>query len=131
MIMLLIVHFETIVPAAQPLKPDGLKVSFDKYSSAVLMEWKEPFTHLPQFPILGYLMELQYLSADHTVLKTETLAVSGAETKFSQALNESDLCSSSRVCVTLRAWNKIGESHETKSNCTNIERGRHHLSCMK
>ena len=108
----------------RPLRPDGLEVSYKKYSGVLVMEWKEPFTHLPQFPILSYQAQLQYLAADQSTLKRQTVIIEGAEAKFSLVMNESELCSSSRVCVRLRARNGIGYSQETETTCTNIERGK-------
>lgn len=108
-------------PPAPPLTPYGLKVNYDRFRGAVELEWNEPFTHLPQFPILGYQAEVEFFTMEQTPFKMEKMDIS--DTSFLLVLNESEICNSSRVCISLRAQNEVGYGDETEASCANIERG--------
>jgi hypothetical protein len=108
--------------AVRPLTPGLLAVSYSRAVAAVQLQWEPPFTHLPEFPILGYQAELEYLRPNHSLLQRHLVLIPGAETNSSVGLNQSELCGSSRVCARLRARNSIGYSHWSDISCTNIER---------
>lgn len=113
--------------------PFGVVAGYDRDSTAVNVNWSEPFTYLPQFPILHYLAEIEYLTHDHDIFKRDRMVIKGVDTTFSLALNETELCSSKQICISLRAVNEIGYSKETETTCANIERGKamlHSQSCI-
>ena len=116
-------NYPCLDPPAPPLTPYGLQVNYNRFSGAVELEWNEPFTHLPQFPILGYQAEVEFFTMEQTRFKMKKVDLSDTETSFSLVLNESEICNSSRVCISLRAQNEVGYSLETETTCTNIERG--------
>jgi hypothetical protein len=109
--------------AGPPLRPGNLKVTYDKLRHSVELKWSEPFTHLPQFPILGYQAHVElFAMEDQSIFKRRAVDINDTVSAYSVSLDESEICSSSRVCISLRAINQIGYGEETKTACTNIER---------
>ena len=105
------------------MAPDDLVVHYNSTETTVALHWSRPFTHMPNFPILGYTVDLEYYKFDVTASKTATIDINGAETNYLIHLNESEVCTSKRLCITLRARNGIGYSSRTKNNCIDIKRG--------
>ena len=60
---------------------------------------------------------------DQSIFKRRAVDINDTVSAYSVSLDESEICSSSRVCIGLRAINQIGYGEETKTACTNIERG--------
>ena len=106
----------------RPLKPDGLKVLF--VEDTVKLSWNTPFTYMPQFPILNYMADVEFFTLDRNTWKTESIYIPGTETNFLFPLKESDICTSNRLCVSLRATNQIGYSPNTSITCITMERGK-------
>ena len=103
--------------------PGDLEVQYNNTEATVALHWSRPFTHLPQFPILNYTAYLKYYKFDVTAPKTETIDINGTATNYLIHLNESEICSSKRLCISLRANNGIGYGFETKKRCIDIKRG--------
>jgi hypothetical protein len=66
-------------------------------------------------------MEL-FKMEDQSIFKRRTVDINDTVSAYSVALDESEICSSSRVCISLKAINQIGYGEETTTACTNIER---------
>ena len=109
--------------SGEPMAPGDLEVHYNSAEAMVALHWSRPFTHLPQFPILSYTADLEYDKFDATASKTETIDINGAETNYSIHLNESDVCTCKRLCISLRARNEIGYGSGTKKSCIDIKRG--------
>lgn len=102
------------------MEPEGLIVNFNHSRASVELRWNAPFTFMPQFPILNYTANVEY-SETHT----KSIYINGTETKWSISLNETEICTCKRICISLKARNLIGESPETGKSCVDIVRGRY------
>lgn len=117
-----------MILSAAPLTPDGVNISYNIVDTSIMLQWKEPFTHLPEFPILYYTANVEYWGMDQTFLKIDSLNISGTRTELSFQLNDNEVCNSDRICISLIATNNIGDSRETSVTCTVIERGKIYTS---
>jgi hypothetical protein len=120
---MMIILYSTL--SGEPMAPDDLVVHYNSTESTVALHWNRPFTHMPNFPILSYTVDLEYYKFDVTASKTATIDIKGMETNYLIHLNESEVCTSKRLCISLRARNGIGYSSRTKKNCIDIKREHH------
>ena len=51
------------------------------------------------------------------------ISIGGTDTEYRVTLSEGEVCSCSRVCVSLTARNSVGPSSATDRICTDIVRG--------
>lgn len=103
------------------MEPEELIVSYNRSRASVDLRWNAPFTFMPQFPILNYTASVEcFGSTKHT----NSIDINGTETKWSILLNESEICTCTRICISLKARNVIGDSSETSQSCVDTVRGR-------
>lgn len=104
------------------MEPEELIVNYNRSRASVDLRWNAPFTFMPQFPILNYMASVEcFGSTKHT----NSIDINGTETKWSILLNESEICTCTRICISLKARNVIGDSSETSQSCVDIVRGRY------